>query len=81
MHFDGFPQPNGNTDVQVFVGSSTVTNTQWRTWRKPPGKTMCSILCIGGGAGGSDEMAQAGGKNAEGVDAALDAARKYLESH
>ena len=36
---------------------------------------------IGGGGGGSDEMAQAGGKNAEGVDAALEAARKYLESH
>ena len=36
---------------------------------------------IGGGGGGSDEMAQAGGKNADGVEAALDAARKYLESH
>lgn len=59
MYFDGFPQPNGNTDVQVFVGSSTVTNTQWRTWRKPPGKTMCSILCIGGGAGGGGGFTRA----------------------
>ena len=36
---------------------------------------------IGGGGGGSSEMAQAGGKNADGVDAALEVARKYLESH
>ena len=35
---------------------------------------------IGGGGGGSDEMAQAGGKNLDGVDAALEAARKHLEA-
>ncbi|MBK5232825.1 MAG: alanine--tRNA ligase [Thermoleophilia bacterium] len=35
---------------------------------------------IGGGGGGSDEMAQAGGKNPDGLDAALDAARKHLEA-
>jgi len=35
---------------------------------------------IGGGGGGSNEMAQAGGKNPDGLDAALDAARKHLEA-
>ncbi|MCB0827825.1 MAG: alanine--tRNA ligase [Solirubrobacterales bacterium] len=35
---------------------------------------------IGGGGGGSDEMAQAGGRNPDGLDSALDAARSYLES-
>ena len=35
---------------------------------------------IGGGGGGSDEMAQAGGKNPDGLDDALEAARSYLES-
>ena len=35
---------------------------------------------IGGGGGGSDEMAQAGGKNADGVAEALTAARQYLET-
>lgn len=35
---------------------------------------------IGGGGGGSPEMAQAGGKNPDGIEAALAAARKHLES-
>jgi len=35
---------------------------------------------IGGGGGGSDEMAQAGGKKPDGVDAALAAARSFLEA-
>ncbi|MDQ2622195.1 MAG: alanine--tRNA ligase [Actinomycetota bacterium] len=35
---------------------------------------------IGGGGGGSAEMAQAGGKNPGGIEAALEAARKHLES-
>jgi len=35
---------------------------------------------IGGGGGGSAEMAQAGGKNPDGVEAALSAAREHLES-
>jgi len=35
---------------------------------------------IGGGGGGSDEMAQAGGKKPDGVDAALAAARAFLEA-
>jgi alanyl-tRNA synthetase len=35
---------------------------------------------IGGGGGGSDEMAQAGGKDADGIADALAAAREYLES-
>lgn len=52
MFFEGWPQPNGNTDIQVYPGWATVTNTQWRTWRKPPGKTMCHIFCLGGGGGG-----------------------------
>lgn len=35
---------------------------------------------IGGGGGGSDEMAQAGGKNPDGLEVALEVARSYLES-
>ncbi|HTU15918.1 MAG TPA: alanine--tRNA ligase [Solirubrobacterales bacterium] len=35
---------------------------------------------IGGGGGGSDEMAQAGGKKPDGVEAALAAARAFLEA-
>lgn len=35
---------------------------------------------IGGGGGGSPEMAQAGGRNPDGVEPALVAARDYLES-
>ncbi|MCO5316372.1 MAG: alanine--tRNA ligase [Solirubrobacterales bacterium] len=35
---------------------------------------------IGGGGGGSPEMAQAGGKTPEGIEAALEAAREHLRS-
>ncbi|MBO4365592.1 MAG: hypothetical protein J5804_04785, partial [Eggerthellaceae bacterium] len=34
--------------------------------------------CIKGGGGGKPTMAQAGGKDASGLDAALDAAREQL---
>lgn len=45
------PSANGAADVQIF-NTPASANTQWQTWREPRGKTMCSILCIGGGAGG-----------------------------
>jgi alanyl-tRNA synthetase len=34
---------------------------------------------VGGGGGGTDELAQAGGRNPEGLSEALEAARKHLE--
>lgn len=46
------PTETGAGDVQVFTRPCTVTNTQWETWRKPRGKTMMNIVCIGGGGGG-----------------------------
>ena len=36
------------------------------------------VLCLGGKGGGRPNMAQAGGKDAAGIDAALDAAKKLL---
>lgn len=41
-------------------------------------KTVAPL--IGGGGGGSPEMAQAGGKNPEGIESALAAAREHLEA-
>ena len=35
---------------------------------------------IGGGGGGTEEMAQAGGRKPDGIEAALEAARRHLES-
>jgi len=52
MYPDGLQSGYGTADVQVFPGWATVTNTQWRTWRKPAGKTMAFMLCIGGAGGG-----------------------------
>ena len=37
-----------------------------------------AAACVGGGGGGRPEMAQAGGKDAAGVEKALDAARRIL---
>lgn len=44
--------PNGLGNTQIFNRPSTVDNTQWMTWQKPRGVTMCSILAIAGGGGG-----------------------------
>jgi len=49
----GFLQSPGVSDIQVFTGfGSNVSGLEWQTWRKPRGKTMCNILCIGSGGGG-----------------------------
>lgn len=48
-------------DVQVFQGWGTVTGTQWQTWQRPRGASMCQILCIGGGGGGGGGHTAAAG--------------------
>jgi hypothetical protein len=57
--------PLQSADVQIYTGVSTVTNTQWRTWTKPYGRSMLNILCIGGGGGGGGGFTAAAG-NARG---------------
>lgn len=47
-----FPTENGNADIQIFRGSTTVTNLQWQTWQRPRGKSMALIMTIGAGGGG-----------------------------
>jgi hypothetical protein len=59
MFFDGFPTSTGAVGIQVFTEVSTVANLQWLTWRKPSGKTMAYILCIGGGGGGGGGFTRA----------------------
>lgn len=46
------PVATGDSDVQIFTIPSAVANLEWHTWLRPRGKTMCSILCIGGAGGG-----------------------------
>lgn len=46
------PTHTGGADVQIFNTPSTVNNIQWHIWRKPRGKTMCSIIALSGGGGG-----------------------------
>src|SRR6266550_1648778 len=41
-----------SADVQTYTIPSTVNNTQWHTWNKPRGASMCYMICIGGGGGG-----------------------------
>ena len=52
----------------------------------PPGQVAADLLkdaakAVGGGAGGKGDLAQAGGKNADGIDAALEAVRALLGLH
>lgn len=51
MHIGGNIAPTP-VDVQEFIRPSTVTNTQWLTWRRPRGAKMLHIFCVGGGGGG-----------------------------
>lgn len=55
------PVSTGASDVQIFTNPSTVTNVQWCTWKKPRGKSMMHILCIGGGGGGGGGFTRTAG--------------------
>jgi len=48
----GFLQSPGVSDIQVFTGLTASNGSDSMVWRKPRGKSMCNILCIGAGAGG-----------------------------
>lgn len=39
-------------DVQTYVGTASVSLTQWQTWKKPRGATWIYMMGIGGGASG-----------------------------
>jgi alanyl-tRNA synthetase len=50
--------------------------------RVPAGKLLGAVATLlGGRAGGRNDMAQGGGKDAAAVPAALAAARKWVEEH
>lgn len=59
MFFEGFPSPNGATDVQVFNQAASVDFLQTGEWRKPAGCTMAWILCMGAGGGGGGGFTRA----------------------
>lgn len=57
------PDTYGDADIQSFTAPQTVTHTQWVTWRKPRGVSMCQIICIGGGGGGGGGFSTVSGSN------------------
>lgn len=59
MDFGHFPTNKGAAEVFYVIGSATVDSSQWRTWSKPRGKTMCQIFCMGSGAGGGGGFTRA----------------------
>jgi len=46
------PKSTGASDVQVFYGDALAAGGSWKTWIKPRGKTMLSILLVGAGGNG-----------------------------
>lgn len=60
-------------DVQVFYANSAAANIGWAKWKKRPGTSMVSVLCIAGGGGGgagvigANSLAAGGGGGASGV--------------
>lgn len=67
------PTPNGIADVQTFVGLGRGTgSTAYRTWIKPRGKAMASILLVGGGGdGGTGVVGAAGGGGGGGASGSM----------
>lgn len=39
-------------DIQTYVGTASVTLTQWQTWRKPKGCKWVYMFAVGGGSSG-----------------------------
>src|ERR1041385_4783253 len=60
--FDALNLPGRpNADLQQFTRPCTAHNTQWETWRKPRGVSMCQVITIGGGGGGGGGFSGASG--------------------
>jgi hypothetical protein len=50
----GLPQ-SPHSDTFIFLGNAVNTaSAQFQMWRKPPNRSMCSILAIGGGGSGGN---------------------------
>ncbi len=48
-------------DVQIFSGTETASNTQWKTWTRPRGTSMLYAFCLGSGAPGGAGFTGSGG--------------------
>jgi len=53
LDFSHIPTPYGAATVYSFIGTASAT-TQWTTWSKPRGKSMCNILLVGAGGNGGN---------------------------
>ena len=70
------------SDRQIFY----IGNATWQTWRKPSGKSIAYMLCIGGaagGGGGSSSSTTGGGGGGSGrhqptADSVMDATRHFV---
>jgi hypothetical protein len=52
LDFSHTPTSWGASDIQVFMGDALTSGTAWKTWIKPRGKTMLSIVLAGAGGNG-----------------------------
>lgn len=76
LDFSHIPTPYGAATVEQFIGTATAS-TQWITWTKPRGKTMCNIVLVGtggnggNGAVGANSLAAGGGGGASGAQTSI----------
>ena len=77
LDFSHIPTQFGAANVQTFIGISANATSNWQTWQKPRGKSMCNILLIGkggnGGLGvvGANSTAAGGGGGGSGGQTSL----------
>lgn len=52
LDFSHIPVATGAADVQMFFGDALTAGTAWKTWVKPRGKSMLSLVLVGAGGNG-----------------------------
>jgi hypothetical protein len=61
------PGSTGSSIVTEFVGDAQAVGTAWKTWMKPRGKSMLSILLVGAGGNGGTGVVGANSVSAGGA--------------
>lgn len=65
--FSHTPTSTGAADVQWFFGDAVTAGTSWKTWNKPRGKSMLSIVLVGAGGNGGTGVVGANSVSAGGA--------------
>lgn len=67
LDFSHTPKSTGAAEVQWFFGDAVTAGTSWKTWNKPRGKSMLSLVLVGAGGNGGTGVVGANSVSAGGA--------------